>query len=61
MVVQEQFIACCRCREAIEPFRFLLSLHSQIGPCNNVKNWTFMTEKEHLLAYCRCIKVVKLF
>jgi hypothetical protein len=61
MVAQEQFIACCRCREAIEPFRFLLSLHSQIGPYNNVQNWTFMTAKEHFLAYYRCRKAVNLF
>jgi hypothetical protein len=54
MTVQEHFIAYCRYREAVKPFRFLLSPYSLIGTCNSVQNCTFVTVQEHFVAYCRC-------
>jgi hypothetical protein len=41
MTVQEYVIACCRCREAVKLFRFLLSPYSLIGTCNSVQNCSF--------------------
>jgi hypothetical protein len=41
MAVQEHFIAYCRCREAVNLFRFLLSPYSLIGTCNSVQICTF--------------------
>jgi hypothetical protein len=41
VTVHEQFIAYCRCLEAVKLFRFLLSPYGLIGICNNVFNCTF--------------------
>jgi hypothetical protein len=48
VTVQEHSIAYCRCREAVELFRFLLSPYSLVGSCNSVQNcrettWTFQS------------------
>jgi hypothetical protein len=40
-VCTETFMACCRCRDGVKLFRFLLSPYSLIGTCDSVQNWSF--------------------
>jgi hypothetical protein len=41
LTLQEHFIAYCRCREAVNLFRFLLSPYSLIGTCDSVQKCNF--------------------
>jgi hypothetical protein len=41
MTPKEHFVVYCRCREAVQLSRFLLSPYSLIGAFNNMQNCTY--------------------
>jgi hypothetical protein len=52
VTVQEHFIAYCRCRDAVELLRLLLSPYSLVGTGNSVQNCIFLNVREHFVYRC---------